>query len=182
MDEIISRFEHITKSKKIKPVRLKHLLKYINVLNNENILECKVINIVKLLKVGAIEQQLLNKIQKCINSYIKQVDKKSKIKTCKTTQIDSYTKDFLIKRYTLHKNYVVDTKHLAKEIKLSIRLPGIPEDISENMIKFIIRAQGDKTVTWDCKGDLISKKIKFLSVNVLHQMARYHLHQHPIGM
>ena len=71
---------------------------------------------------------------------------------------DNYTQEILRQRYTLHKNYVKQSKELATEHSVSFRLPSIPEDISENIVKFIIHKCGDITSKWNCKGDLLSEK------------------------
>lgn len=73
---------------------------------------------------------------------------------------DSYTGDLLREQYNLHKNYVSQRIKTTKEIGVNVRLPNMPEDISENIIKEIIRNKlNDKTSTWDCKtGDLHSQK------------------------
>jgi len=71
------------------------------------------------------------------------------------SKMDHYTADLLRAQYAHHKNYV----KARKEIDIKIRLPCIPEDISENIIKMILHHKlNDKTSTWDCKGDLKSKK------------------------
>ena len=75
----------------------------------------------------------------------------------KKYKIDKYTESILRAQYQSHKNYVIERMKLLKVVK--IRLPCIPEDISENIIKFIIHKYGDKSSSWNCKsGDLISKK------------------------
>ena len=67
--------------------------------------------------------------------------------------IDYYTKETLKEQYKIHKIYVSSRK------KINVRLPCFPEDISENIIKFINHRNGDKTSNWNCdKGDLISLK------------------------
>lgn len=73
---------------------------------------------------------------------------------------DSYTKELLREQYNLHKNYVSQRIKTTKEIGVNVRLPNMPEDISENIIKEIIRNKlNDKSSTWDCKtGDLHSQK------------------------
>lgn len=73
---------------------------------------------------------------------------------------DSYTGELLREQYNLHKNYVSQRIKTTKEIGVNVRLPNMPEDISENIIKEIIRNKlNDKTSTWDCKtGDLHSQK------------------------
>lgn len=80
---------------------------------------------------------------------------------------DLYTPKILQQEFTNHKNYVigrVNHKHYlqskvktSKGLKNKVRLPGIPEDISENMIKMLIRkVNGDESCTWNCDGDLYS--------------------------
>ena len=72
---------------------------------------------------------------------------------------DAYTSDLLKTRYLLHKTYVTESMKFSSQHGVKFRLPCIPEDISENMIKFIIHKKGDTTSSWDCgKGDLMSKK------------------------
>jgi hypothetical protein len=73
---------------------------------------------------------------------------------------DTYTKHLLQEQFNLHKTYVKGRINTTLEIGVKVRLPCIPEDISENIIKFIINNRlGDNTSSWDCKkGDLLSKK------------------------
>ena len=66
---------------------------------------------------------------------------------------DIYTKNVLKEQFLLHKEYVLKRKQLK-----CVRLPGIPEDISENIIKFILHKVGITDSTWNCKtGDLYSR-------------------------
>jgi len=73
---------------------------------------------------------------------------------------DSYTKDLLKEQYALHKAYVNGRISTTKKIGVRVRLPCIPEDISENIVKFILHNKvKDTTSRWDCKkGDLQSEK------------------------
>jgi len=73
---------------------------------------------------------------------------------------DTYTKDLLKEQYALHKAYVNGRINTTKKIGVKVRLPCIPEDISENIVKFILHNKlKDTTSRWDCKkGDLQSKK------------------------
>jgi len=75
------------------------------------------------------------------------------------TNPDTYTKEVLIKQFNLHKLYVKERIQQRTE-DLQIRMPSIPEDISENIIKFIIiNKLNDITSRWNCKiGDLFSNK------------------------
>ena len=43
-------------------------------------------------------------------------------------------------------------------------LPNFPGHISENIVKFIIRKTGDKTVIWNCTGDLFSDMVSKIQV------------------
>lgn len=72
--------------------------------------------------------------------------------------IDSYTKNVLQEQFYLHKDYVSKRKESATRLGISFRHSGIPEDISENMIKYIIHRNGDVSSKWNCKGDLLSVK------------------------
>lgn len=85
-------------------------------------------------------------------------DEKSTPKEMKTEKEDTYTLDVLKERYTLHRNYIVESKELAKRLGIHFRLPSIPEDISENLIKFALRCRHDPTSSWNTKtsGDLLS--------------------------
>jgi hypothetical protein len=70
-----------------------------------------------------------------------------------------YSETILKQQYNLHKEYVKSRIESSKILGFKIRLPSIPEDISENIIKFIIHKNGDTTSSWDCKrGDLVSTK------------------------
>ena len=73
---------------------------------------------------------------------------------------DTYTKDLLKEQYALHKAYVNGRINTTKKIGVKVRLPCIPEDISENIVKFILHNKlKDITSRWDCKkGDLQSEK------------------------
>jgi hypothetical protein len=72
---------------------------------------------------------------------------------------DTYTKELLKEQYQLHKTYVIGRKNTTKN-KCKVRMPCIPEDISENIVKQIIRNKlNDSTSSWNCKkGDLYSQK------------------------
>lgn len=68
-----------------------------------------------------------------------------------------FSPESLIKFYDIHKRYVQSIVSLSKETNMKIRLPCIPEYITENIIKFAIQKEGDETVHWNCKaGDLRS--------------------------
>lgn len=74
-------------------------------------------------------------------------------------KVDTYTLDVLRERYALHRNYIVESKELAKRLDITFRLPSIPEDISENLIKFALHCRHDPTSRWNAKtsGDLLSQ-------------------------
>lgn len=69
---------------------------------------------------------------------------------------DKYTPEILKRQFNIHKEYVRTRKEASLILDGQIRLPCIPEDISENIIKFILHKVGDSTVTWNCSGDLHS--------------------------
>jgi hypothetical protein len=81
---------------------------------------------------------------------------------------DTYTAQILRTRFLQHKAYVQATRVIQRESGLPIRYPNMPEDISENMVKFIIHTQvGDTTSKWvkaikakgkTLSGDLVSEK------------------------
>jgi hypothetical protein len=81
---------------------------------------------------------------------------KSNSKKIAENTLDMYSKEILKQQYEIHKNYVISRKNSSNILNISFRLPCIPEDISENMIKFIIHKNGDNTSSWNCKGDLLS--------------------------
>ena len=70
--------------------------------------------------------------------------------------VDTYTPEVLKEQYGLHKDYVVKRKESSARLGVKFRLPSMPEDISENIIKFIIHKNGDTTSRWNCAGDLLS--------------------------
>ena len=75
-------------------------------------------------------------------------------------QPDTYTNELLKEQYALHKAYVTGRIYTTQKIGVKVRLPSIPEDISENIVKEIIHNKlNDKTTRWDYKmGDLQSQK------------------------
>ena len=72
---------------------------------------------------------------------------------------DSYTKELLIEQYTMYKLYAVSRMRMASLLGVKVRRQPMPEDVSENIIKFIIHNKvGDPSSRWDCKkGDLLSE-------------------------
>ena len=83
-------------------------------------------------------------------------EEESEIISCPIS--DTYSQTVLQELFGLHKNYIESRMSAGKRLGIKFRLPSIPEDISENIIKFIIHKLGDTTSTWACKGDLLSKK------------------------
>lgn len=71
---------------------------------------------------------------------------------------ETYSEEILKQQYALHKLYVNGRIETTKKIGVKVRLPCIPEDISENIVKYIIHNKlNDKTSKWECKsGDLES--------------------------
>lgn len=73
---------------------------------------------------------------------------------------DTYSTELLKEQYASHKSYVTTRINTTKNKNITVRLPSIPEDISENLIKETIHNKlNDKTSRWDGKkGDLESQK------------------------
>lgn len=90
---------------------------------------------------------------------VKLTKQKNVVKTDKINE-DTYTEELLKDQYVLHKEYVIRRKDTTKKIGVKVRLPFIPEDISENIVKNIIHNKlQDNTSSWSCKtGDLQSQK------------------------
>ena len=101
----------------------------------------------------------LDKITNGINKI--KISKKGNIKpttpinTRKKKGDDKYTKEILLEQFNIHIKYV-ESRLSLKNLGIKFRLSSIPEDISENIIKFIIHKNGDTTSSWNCSGDLIS--------------------------
>ena len=69
---------------------------------------------------------------------------------------DKYDKEILIKRFEFFKNMYISNKELIKS-GLPLRNQNTPEDITENITKFIIRKyENDNSCVW-CKG--LDKKL-----------------------
>lgn len=114
-------------------------------------------------KIIGYSKKNKNELINLLNGEVKKEQKKEnkpkpKPKNKKETT-DKYTEEILKERYYAHKEYVTKTKEFIEKTEINIRLPCIPEDISENIIKFIIHNKlGDKTSIWNTKtGDLFSQ-------------------------
>jgi hypothetical protein len=75
---------------------------------------------------------------------------------------DKYTKDILVQRFNMYKQSYLSVNEF-KKIGIPIRQQNPPEDITENMAKFIIRKyDNDPNCVWTkclkLKGDLYSPK------------------------
>jgi hypothetical protein len=136
-------------------------MKYSNRIISKIKIICKDRNI----KTISGKKTIINLIQKkeiitnlTINNNIK--PKINAIPIIKVCTEDTYTEKLLKEQYILHKSYVLKRTVTTKKIGVTVRLPSIPEDISENIVKQIIRNKlNDKTSSWDCKkGDLHSQK------------------------
>jgi hypothetical protein len=82
------------------------------------------------------------------------------VKVANVMNEDTYSEELLKEQFELHKLYVIGRINTTLKIGVTVRLPCIPEDISENIVKNIIRNKlNDKTTSWGCKiGDLESQK------------------------
>ena len=93
-----------------------------------------------------------------VNDSELQKTKSSKNKRA-TNITDKYTKECLIEQFNIHKQYILARINASKKCGVSFRLPSIPEDITENIIKFIIiNKEHDSSCIWSSKGDLLSEK------------------------
>jgi hypothetical protein len=80
---------------------------------------------------------------------------------------DLYTEEILREEFQTHREYVLKRKQTKEKTGLDIRMPNMPEDISENITKFIIHHHvGDTSSKWTkgikgkgpkITGDLISE-------------------------
>jgi hypothetical protein len=62
--------------------------------------------------------------------------------------MDTYSTDILHRRYAQYKNNALELQTILRETSLPIRSENPPEDITENIVKFILRARGDTTCVW----------------------------------
>jgi hypothetical protein len=115
---------------------------------------------------GAKKRKLIEMIEQNDNAPVSKLKIESKT-TVKVKSVvkaemskDTYTKELLREQYALHKSYVKGRIETTNKIGVKVRLPCIPEDISENIVKYIIHNKlNDTTSSWDCKkGDLQSQK------------------------
>lgn len=104
-------------------------------------------------------------IEYSIDSFIEQISLKSGIKKNELKQLwmnneklnDNYDETILFGRFTNFKNMYLSDEELIRN-GLKIRHQNTPEDISENITKFIIRKyEQDKSCVW-CKG--VDKKYR----------------------
>jgi hypothetical protein len=75
---------------------------------------------------------------------IKDSTKKGK----KISSEDSYSEEILQIRFYDFINSYKKTKEIGEKYSLPIRLPNMPEDISENIAKFIIKKQSTNIIKW----------------------------------
>ena len=110
--------------------------------------------------INGIKTNVLSEVFECIKTnQLKLRLTKTQLDTIQHILCDSdnYTEDVLRQNYKLHKQYVQNRIQVRDTHKVHFRLPSIPEDISENMIKFIIRYHvGDHTCISRPIGDLYS--------------------------
>lgn len=74
--------------------------------------------------------------------------------------MDKYSADILRRRYIQYRNNTLELLAIVGETGLPIRNENPPEDITENIVKFILRRRGDLTCVWaksvGKRGDLYS--------------------------
>lgn len=103
------------------------------------------------------------KTENDVNYIVKQTKTgKNKWISCKIVQYndDNYIDSILKVQYNLHKNYVQHRIKSMETLGIKVRLPSIPEDISENIIKFILCNKRNDISRWASSksGDLFSEK------------------------
>jgi len=129
------------------------------------------IDLIKLSKTELLAKCEENGIKKCRSKNKKElinllenklVGKKNIERSVKVVKIidNTYSEELLKEQFALHKSYIIGRINTTIKIGVKVRLPSIPEDISENIVKTIIHNKlNDKTSRWDCKkGDLESQK------------------------
>lgn len=83
---------------------------------------------------------------------------KVKLPIIRIMETKEYDENTLRMAWSSHLDYC--KSRLKLNLNHKIRLPIVPEDISENIIKFILRKNGDNECKWakdvDGKGDLVS--------------------------
>jgi len=98
--------------------------------------------------------------RKCSKCH-KEGHNKSKCKNANVSLVDNYTQEILVTRFLLYRNYVIETNKIVSKTGLPIRGLNPPEDITENIVKFIIQNKiGDVSCKWakaiEKSGDLFS--------------------------
>jgi hypothetical protein len=62
--------------------------------------------------------------------------------------VDTYSPEILRKRFALYKDNEIAVRDIRRETNLPIRGQNPPEDITENIVKNILRKNGDTTCVW----------------------------------
>lgn len=85
---------------------------------------------------------------------------------CEEARKDEYTKEKLQLAWTHCKADFVFWKGFKVSFhgKKKPTLPNFPGHISENIVKYIIHKTGDKSVVWNCAGDLYSDMVSKIQV------------------
>lgn len=102
----------------------------------------------EMVKCTACLQEGHNKSNKKCPNFASYEKPAKKIKS----NVDAITEEWLKRRFTSVRRYTRETIELSSEVGGLIRLANIPEDLTENIVKFIIRNKlHDATCVW-CKG------------------------------
>lgn len=78
------------------------------------------------------------------------------VTTQDNVETDNYTKDIVMDSYKRYKDDVINTRINSERIGHNLRISNMKQDLSENIIKFILINICGHGVTWKCKGDLLS--------------------------
>jgi len=108
-------------------------------------------------------KSIQHEAMKQAKKYLKTIPQQKKEKEDVTIREDRYTAEILKRRFNRFKDDHMDLTDLKKTSGLNIRHQNPPEDITENMAKFIIHNyDNDPSCKWSkgigLKGDLFSSK------------------------
>ena len=140
-------------------------------MNSITVTNCEFINLNKHIRCRNKGKLLINSLLYCTMHYNKIITNTNNnntnntnnnntniINTNNTNNIDNYPIELLEKRLIMFQQYESTVSLLRKEYNHKIRSICFPEDISENLIKYIIRLKGIKCIN-NKIGDLYSEDL-----------------------
>jgi len=100
-------------------------------------------------KAKKMDEKSTEKIRKVEERRIQRLAEKTRKEEERRAKPDQYTEDVLRGEFQTYKEYVLKRKRSKEVLGLAIRMPNMSEDISENIVKFIIHYHvGDTTSKW----------------------------------